>query len=260
METAVRLLASDRARFGGIPLDTLSMEATLARLETFLESRTGHQIATVNLDFIVRAQRDLWLKAILNRTAMNLVDGTPLVWALRALGHAIPERVAGSDLVPRLLARVAQTSHRVYLLGGSPEVGAQAARRMIARYQGLRLCGVDSPPWAPVQAIDREVVDRVQRAAPALLLVAFGNPKQEYWLDLHLPELGVPVAIGIGGTIDFLAGRRRRAPRWMRRCGLEWVTRLAQEPVRLAPRYAGDLIAFAGLFRHERRARRTVHG
>jgi N-acetylglucosaminyldiphosphoundecaprenol N-acetyl-beta-D-mannosaminyltransferase len=252
--------ANARPSFGGIPLDTLGVKACLARLETFLEGSVSHQVATVNLDFIARAQRDRWLRAILNRTALNLVDGAPLVWALRALGHAVPERVAGADLVPLLLDRLAQTRHSVYLLGGTPEVAGEAARRMVARYEGLRLCGVDSPPTGPVETIDREVVSRVRRAAPALLLVALGNPKQEYWLDLHLPELGVPVAIGIGGTVDFLAARRRRAPRWMRRCGLEWLARLAHEPTRLGPRYANDLLAFIDVFTREQWARRVAHG
>jgi len=236
------------------------MDATLDRLEELLESRSGHHIATVNLDFIVRAQRDMWLQAILNRTAMNLIDGTPLLWALRALGHPVPERVAGADIVPRLLARLAKTGHTVYLLGGRPEVSREAARQMVSRYEGLRLCGVDTPPERSVELMDGAAARRVADAAPAVLLVAFGNPKQEYWLDLHLPELNVPIAIGIGGTVDFLAGSRWRAPRWMRHVGFEWLARLTQEPVRLGPRYARDLVTFARLLTRERIAKGAVHG
>ncbi len=241
-----------RPRFGGVPLDPLTMAGALERLEEILESRTPHQVSTVNIDFVVRAQRDRWLMGILNRTAINLIDGMPLVWALRALGHAIPERVAGSDLVPLLLRRLALTGRPVYLLGGAPAVTAQAASRMLSDYPGLRLCGVESPPRRPVEAFDPETIARIQAAAPSLLLVALGNPKQEYWLDLHLSELQVPLAVGIGGTVDFLAGSRRRAPVWMQRWGLEWAMRLAQEPVRLAPRYARDSLIFAGLFYRER--------
>jgi len=249
-----------RPRFAGVPLDLLTADEILDRIEEFVDSPVGHQIATINLDFIVRAQDDMWLQAILNRTAMNLVDGTPLLWALRALGYTVPERAAGADLVPRLLARVAKSGHPVYLLGGRPEVAFEAARRMVTRYPGLRLCGVDAPSERGVELMDRDTARRVADAAPAILLVAFGNPKQEYWLDLHLSELNVPVAIGIGGTVDFLAGYRWRAPRWMRDAGLEWLARLAQEPVRLGPRYARDLVAFAGILTRERIAKGAVHG
>lgn len=259
MERAIKQLAS-RPRFAGVPLDPLTTDQILDRFEEFVESSVGHHIATVNLDFIVRAQRDSWLQAILNRTAMNLIDGTPLLWALRALGYAVPERVAGADLVPRLLARVAKSGHRVYLLGGRPEVAYQAARLIVARYPGLRLCGVDAPPKRDVELMDGDTARRVTDAAPAVLLVAFGNPKQEYWLDLHLSELNVRVGIGIGGTVDFLAGHRRRAPKWMRDAGLEWLARLAQEPVRLGPRYARDLVAFAGILARERIAKGVVNG
>jgi N-acetylglucosaminyldiphosphoundecaprenol N-acetyl-beta-D-mannosaminyltransferase len=251
---------SSRPRFGGIPLDTLTMDATLGRLDEFLESSNGHHIATVNLDFIVRAQRDMWLRAILNRTAMNLVDGTPLLWALRALGCPVPERVAGADIVPQLLARLAKTGRAVYLLGGRPEVAREAARRMLSRYEGLRICGVDTPSERAVELMEGVTARRVAAAAPAVLFVAFGNPKQEYWLDLHLAELNIPIAIGIGGTVDFLAGSRRRAPRWMRHAGLEWLARLAQEPVRLGPRYARDLVTFARLLTRERIAKGAIHG
>jgi len=256
----VRPPAPERPRFAGIPLDILSMDATLANLERLVESGRSNQVATVNIDFVVRAQRDPWLKAILNRTAMNLVDGTPLVWALRTLGHPVPERVAGSDLIPRLLGRIAPTRHSVYLLGGTPSVAKAAVQRIRARYPGLQMAGVDTPPSRPVEGIDAETVGRIRRARPSLLLVAFGNPKQEFWLDLHLAETEVPLALGIGGTVDFLAGRRRRAPRWMQRCGLEWTVRLAQEPARLGPRYLRDSVGFARLLMRHHLAPGGLHG
>jgi N-acetylglucosaminyldiphosphoundecaprenol N-acetyl-beta-D-mannosaminyltransferase len=252
--------ADTRAVFAGVPLDLVNMDNALRRIETALDGAGAFQVATVNLDFVVRAQTDPWLKAILRRTSMNIVDGMPLVWALRALGYPIQERVAGADLVPRLLQRMARSGHGVYLLGGSPTALAAASSRLRASLPGLRLVGADCPPVRPVEGLDPRIADRVRRAAPSLLLVGFGNPKQEYWLDLHLGELDVPVAIGVGGTIDLLGGRRRRAPSWMQRLGLEWVMRLIQEPVRLGPRYARDSWVLARLLPHELAARGGSHG
>ena len=227
------------------------MADALDLMQTAMESEGAHQVATVNVDFVVRAQADRWLNAILHRTYLNLVDGTPLVWALRAFGNPVSERVAGSDFVPPLLARAAREGFPVYLLGGTESSAERAANKILTAYPGLRLVGVDAPPRAPIERLDPGTVARIRAAAPKLLLVALGNPKQEYWLDLHLEETGVPLGIGIGGTIDFLSESRQRAPHWMRRAGLEWTARLFQEPVRLGPRYARDSVGLAQIVLQE---------
>jgi N-acetylglucosaminyldiphosphoundecaprenol N-acetyl-beta-D-mannosaminyltransferase len=153
----------------------------------------------------------------------------------------MPGRVAGADLVPALLAEAAQSNGRVFLLGGEGGVAMAAAARLSERYPGLVVAGTYEPPRASVDAMDNgEILARIAAAAPDLLLVALGHPKQERWIDLHRDQLQVSVAIGVGCVFDLIAGRASRAPRWMQDAGLEWLYRVAREPGRLVGRYLTD--------------------
>src|SRR5262249_32142031 len=173
-----------------------------------------------------------------------LCDGTPLVWASRLLGQPLPERVAGADLVPELIRLSARRKHRLFFLGATEDSAVQAVANVHARYPHLEIAHY-SPPFRPLHEMDHaEILKRIRAAEPDVLLVAFGCPKAEKWIAMHYRDLGVPVAIGVGATIDFLAGRVKRAPVWMQRSGLEWVFRLIQEPRRLCGRYAKDLWVF----------------
>jgi N-acetylglucosaminyldiphosphoundecaprenol N-acetyl-beta-D-mannosaminyltransferase len=236
----------------GVPIDDLDVPEALARIEEFIcEGRaTGatHQIATVNADFVIKAQEDPELRVILQEADMATADGMPLVWGARLLGVRLPGRVTGADLVPALAAVAAEKGYSLYLLGGSPGVPARAAEVLRARYPTIRIVGAVAPPFAPVLNIDPALVEDIRNAQPDILLVAFGNPKQEKWIAMHAPELGVPVMMGVGGTLDFIAGVTRRAPEWMQRSGLEWVYRLVQEPRRLWRRYMVDLAGFGYFF------------
>ena len=190
-------------------------------------------------------QRDDNLRSILGHADLVLCDGKPIVWASRLLGGGLPARVAGSDLIPRLLKRAEEKGWRVFLLGGSPEVGSDAARLVAAAYPALGELAHYSPPFRPLDEMDdADIIARVHAAKPDLMLVCFGCPKQEKWIARHRLALAVPVMIGAGATIDFLAGRMARAPVWMRRSGMEWLFRLLQEPTRLAKRYADDFLHF----------------
>jgi N-acetylglucosaminyldiphosphoundecaprenol N-acetyl-beta-D-mannosaminyltransferase len=236
----------------GVPIDNMTMEEALARCDAMVaEGRaTGrtHQIATVNADFVVNSLHDPELRRILQEADMATADGMPLVWASRLLGGAVPGRVTGADLVPALAERAAAKGYSIYFLGARPGVAAQAAEILTARYPGLKVAGVYSPPPASVLEMDRAVFERVAAARPDILLVAFGNPKQEKWIRMYAPELRVPVCIGIGGTLDMIVGVTKRAPLWMQRVGLEWLYRLAQEPRRLLKRYTHDFGYFGYFF------------
>src|SRR5262249_14590379 len=153
-----------------------------------------------------------------------------IVWSSRFFGRPLPERVAGSDIVPALFARASATRPlSAYLLGGAPGVGERAAAALGRDYPHLRIAGLDSPPggFERDEAENRAVVERINRARPDLLLVGLGCPKQELWTERNQRELDVPVALCIGGTIDFLAGEQPRAPEWMRKSGIEWFHRMA---------------------------------
>ena len=232
----------DRVMIAGVPVDRVGMPGALSLLRTALEERRQTQVATVNVDFLVCAQRNPELRAVLAGCEVNVADGAPVVWLSRLLGRPVPERVAGTDLVPGIAGEAARGGFRVFLLGGEGGVAGIAARRLAREHEGLNVVGWVEPPRAPLELLDSQsIVAAVKQAQPDVLLVAFGNPKQELWIAQHrhlLPD--VSVLIGVGCVFDLLAGRARRAPRWMQRCGLEWLHRLAGEPRRLARRYLND--------------------
>lgn len=229
----------------GVPFDHVTVGETIARIDAMIASRKPHYVVTANVDFLVQARRDVELRRILLEADLVLCDGTPVLWASRWLGNALPERVAGSDLAPALIHSAAQKGHRIFLLGAAPGVATEAEARLKQRYPALKVVGTYAPPFSRLLEMDHdEITRRVREARPDILLVSFGCPKQEKWIAMHHRALGVPVAIGVGATLDFLAGRIKRAPTWMRHTGTEWVFRLLQEPRRLFRRYATDFIHF----------------
>lgn len=236
----------------GVPIDDLTMAEALDRLEAFVEigrsSGKCHQVATINADFVVKALADPELRYLLQEADMATADGMPLVWGARRLGVPLRERVAGADLVPALAARAAEKGYSLYLFGAGPGVAEKAAQVLQEQYPNLRIAGVASPPYGSVLEMDRAYLDEIKAAKPDVLLVAFGNPKQEKWIGMYGREVGVPVMIGVGGTLDLIAGKLKRAPEWMQRVGLEWLYRLIQEPGRLWRRYVVDLGGFTTFF------------
>jgi N-acetylglucosaminyldiphosphoundecaprenol N-acetyl-beta-D-mannosaminyltransferase len=249
----------------GVTFDRVSLAQALARIEEMVTSRQLHYVVTPNVDFLVQAQRDVELRRILFDASLVLCDGTPLLWVSRLLGNPLPERVAGADLVPRLIEMAPDRAWRLFFLGGAPDVTSQAVLSLRKKYPGLTVAGHYSPPFRPLLEMDNdEIARRIRAAKPDLLFVSFGCPKAEKWIAMHYRSLDVPVIIGVGATIDFLAGKVKRAPSWMQRAGLEWVFRLSQEPRRLLRRYAADLWHFSRgiavqcfcLQRRPRRARR----
>jgi len=230
----------------GVPFDHVTKLEAVARIAAMIATRRPHYVVTANVDFLVQAQHDVELRHILLEADLVLCDGTPLLWASRWLGRPLPERAAGADVVPLLIRSAADRGHRLFLLGAGPGVAADAAARLQAQHPDLVIAGHYSPPFRSLLEMDSaEIVRRVRAARPDLLLVSFGCPKQEKWIAMHVRQLGVPVLIGVGATLDFIAGRMRRAPVLMQRTGTEWLYRLAQEPRRLARRYGGDLVQFA---------------
>lgn len=236
----------------GIPIDDLTMAEALDRVGEMVANgrSTGrsHQIATVNADFVVKALHDPELRGILQEADLSTADGMPLVWGARSLGLHLEGRVTGADMVPALAERAAQKGYSLYFLGAAPGVAAQAAEILQTRHPNLKIAGVLSPPKGDVLDMDPTILDAVRAAHPDILLVAFGNPKQEKWIAMHRHDLPVPVMIGVGGTFDFIAGRIRRAPAWMQRVGLEWLFRLINEPHRLWKRYVVDIAGFSLFF------------
>jgi N-acetylglucosaminyldiphosphoundecaprenol N-acetyl-beta-D-mannosaminyltransferase len=229
----------------GVPLARLDMEATVEWIDRAVASRSPHQVATANVNFLALAQCDPEFLRILQAASLVTCDGMPLCWASRIQQSPLRERVTGADLVPRLCELAARRRYRVFFLGppGSTE---EAARRLRVRYPGLDIAGCESPPYGPIEAWDNAAYcARIREAATDLLLVGFGAPKQERWLAAHLAASGAPVGIGVGATFDYIAGRVRRAPRAAQAVGLEWAWRIAVEPRRLWRRYVRDAAVVA---------------
>jgi exopolysaccharide biosynthesis WecB/TagA/CpsF family protein len=227
----------------GIPFDNVTLEEAINRIVAMVASRCPHQIATANVDFTAKAFSDKELKEALLRSHLVVCDGMPLIWLSRLLRMPLPERVAGASMVPILLRKAEELKWKVFFLGGTPENLGMAAAAARLQHPNLHLVGAYSPPFAPLEQMNNnEILERIHAAAPDILFVAFGCPKQEKWIARHLHQLNVPVCMGVGASLDFIAGFKTRAPQWAQKSGLEWLFRLAQEPRRLFGRYSMDLL------------------
>jgi N-acetylglucosaminyldiphosphoundecaprenol N-acetyl-beta-D-mannosaminyltransferase len=217
-------------------------------IEEKIDEQGFHQVATANVDFVVHALYDQALQEMLCSCDLIVPDGMPIVWASRLMGSRLKERVSGVDLVPRLAELSARRGYGIYLLGASEKSSRRAAEVLQQRFPALRIVGRYAPPVSRLADMDHEeILSRIELAQPDILLVAMGHPKQEQWLAMHRHRLKVPLCMGVGASLDFIAGAVSRAPVWMQTSGLEWLYRAAQEPRRLAHRYFNDA---CGLARH----------
>ena len=232
----------------GLPINSLSADEAVDTLERLIQSGGTHQVCTMNVDIWLNALADPHLHRIVAGSSLVFPDGMPLVWASGLLGCPLAERVTGVDLVPRLAELSARKGYKIFLLGAKPGVADRASRLLERNYPGVQIVGTFAPDEDNLMRMDHtEILRKIHAVSPDILLVAFGNPKQEKWIWMHRKRLGVPLSMGVGGSFDILVGDTCRAPRWIQRCGLEWAMRFLQEPVRLGPRYLRD---FAGLVRH----------
>ncbi|MBI5493974.1 MAG: WecB/TagA/CpsF family glycosyltransferase [Deltaproteobacteria bacterium] len=232
-------MSVETLQLGPVPVHAVTMAQALDLILDRRASGVPGYVLTPNVDHVVLARQDASLAAAYRDVFLSLADGMPILWAARALGRPLPEKVSGSDLVVPLLERAAREHCSIYLLGGRAGSGPEAARRIAQRWPTLRIAGVDAP-FINATADDdasRAAFDRVVRASPDLLLVGLGCPKQERWIHRYSCLLPGTVSLGIGASIDFLAGAVPRAPAWMSRSGLEWLYRLSREPRRLWRRY-----------------------
>jgi N-acetylglucosaminyldiphosphoundecaprenol N-acetyl-beta-D-mannosaminyltransferase len=243
----------------GMRIASVTMPEAVDRLLGWCRQPQGtacRYVVTPNVDHAVLFEEHAALRAAYADASLVLADGAPIILVSRILGHHLPERVAGSDLVPRLFDSCRQPL-RVYLLGAAPGVAETAAAKIHRRWSGVRVVGTYSPPlgFEHNRQENARIVSMIASASPDLLIVGLGAPKQELWVHRHRHELRTKVALCAGATIDFLAENRRRSPVWMRRAGLEWLHRVWCEPRRLAARYARDAWVFPQLvWREWRRA------
>lgn len=240
-----------RAKILGVPIDLITFDDLLGCIGQWVELDDGlHQICTVNPEFIIIAQQDAAFYQVLHRADLCAADGVGVVLALRLRGIRVPQRVTGSDGVPMIAERAAQLGWRIYLLGAGPGIAEQAAQILTARYPGLQIVGTYAGSPQPDEAAD--IIGRVNAAEPDILLVAYGAPAQDQWIDRYRADLRVKVAMGIGGSLDFVTGKVKRAPRFMQRMGLEWLYRLYLQPWRWRRMLRLPIFATQAMIRGER--------
>ena len=219
----------------GCALDCVTLEGAVAQVDRAIARRRPLQHVAINAAKIVRLQHDATLREAVEACELSTADGMAVVWASRLLGHALPERVAGIDLMEGVLDLARRRGYRVYLLGARPQVVDAAAEAIRSRYPGIEIAGRQHGYFSPND--EEAVVEDIRAADPEILLVALETPAKELFLFRARERLSVPFAMGVGGAFDILAGERRRAPHWMQSAGLEWLYRLRQEPRRMARRY-----------------------
>jgi N-acetylglucosaminyldiphosphoundecaprenol N-acetyl-beta-D-mannosaminyltransferase len=222
-----------------VRINAVQIGQVVERMKGWIRERDGcHSIAATSMHGIVEAQHDSSFKEILNSTDLVVPDGMPLVWLGRHQGHLLRRRVYGPDLLLTFCEESAKKGYRHFFYGGEPGVAERLGASLKARFPGLNVVGMCSPPFRQLSANEEEeMIGMIGRAAPDVLWVGLGTPKQERWMHEHKGRLRVPVLVGVGAAFDMLSGRRKQAPRLLREHGLEWFFRLLQEPRRLWRRY-----------------------
>ena len=242
-----------RVEIMGIGVHPRTMDEAAGEVGGWIETGARRYVCVADGHSLIQASRDPALKAVFEDAGLVTTDGMPLVWLSRRSGFPRAERVYGPDLMLELCARSEARGWRHFLYGGTDAVLDGLAGNLRAQFPQLRICGRYAPSFRPLdEAEDRAVVAMIERAAPDIVWVGLGAPKQEKWMAEHRPKLAAPVLIGVGAAFDFHSGAKRQAPLWMRRSGLEWLFRLASEPKRLGRRYAMVVPRFLWLIVRQR--------
>lgn len=226
---------SPRLELFGAPVDPVSLSEAVQWVETLVDTGGRGQHAALNAGKIVRFEREPQLLEAIRGCDLVTADGKAVVWAARLFGRTLPGRVAGIDLMQALLGLAERRGFRVYLLGARAQALAAAEAEIVRRHPRIVIAGRHHGYFGPEG--EDAVVAEIAAGKPDLLFIALETPRKELFLARHRDRLPVPFAMGVGGSFDVLAGRRRRAPLWMQHAGLEWLFRFLQEPRRLGRRY-----------------------
>jgi len=224
-----------RVYLQGIGIDAVNLAQLLDRVLTYVTESHPRQVAYVNTHCMNIAHQDAAYRAFLRRADLVYSDGIGVIWAARLLGGYLPARLTGADWIEPLAARCAAAGVRLFFLGGRPGVAGRAAERLRQRFPSLSVVGTHHGHFAAEAT--PAIIAQINRAAPHILLVGMGTPRQELWMDQHRAELQVPVTWAVGALLDFVAGQEPRAPAWMADHGLEWLFRFLVNPRRMWRRY-----------------------
>jgi N-acetylglucosaminyldiphosphoundecaprenol N-acetyl-beta-D-mannosaminyltransferase len=249
------LLKSKRMKFLNTYIDNITMDETLESINNLIMDGGYHYIVTPNVDHIVKLEKDIEFQNVYKEADLILTDGMPLIWISKLIKNPIKEKISGSDLFPKVCELAAKRKYTVFLLGAEEGIADKAARNLKNKYDGLEVVGTFSPKFGFEKDEDEinNIIDIVNKAKPDILCVGLGAPKQEKFIYKYKNRLKVPISLAIGASIDFEAGKVKRAPRWMQRSGLEWFYRILMEPRRMFKRYFIDAIGITSIFFEYRR-------
>jgi len=219
----------------GCNFDEVDNEAAVKWSENWLDRDQSGYITTVNVAILMMMRTDKFLKHFIKNSALVVADGLPIIWLSKLMGTPLPERVAGIDFIQDIVRYAAENGKSVYLFGAKPKTVKKVAARLQHENPKLILAGVDDGYYSKDEEADR--VKKVRESGADILIVAMGVPRQEKFLGNNWDELGVKLAIPVGGSFDVIARETKRAPMWMQNSGLEWFYRMCQEPRRLFKRY-----------------------
>ncbi len=232
----------NRMKFMNSYIDNVTRDEAIVHIEKCIQKRKIGHVMTPNVDQIVRMEKDTYFKEICDNAELLLTDGHPLLWISKWYGHPIKEKICGSDLVPYLCEIAAKKGYSVFWLGAAPGVAQRAAVKLRERFPNLNVAGVYSPPLGFEK--DKEEIEKINQmlldSHADMLFVGMGVPKQDIFIYENMDKYQIPMSFSVGGTIDFIAGEQKRAPRWIRQIGFEWMYRLFSNPKRMFKRYIVD--------------------
>lgn len=235
----------EKADILGCRVDLITAEEAVGGVKDIIDRGRPAHIITLNAEIVYQAQTNQSLQAIINSADLVTPDGIGIVWGGRKLGFDIKERVTGIDLFYRLCEEAPKQGWKVYLLGSAPGVAEAAASQLTAIYPGLQVGGTHHGYFTEEDM--PTMLQEIRQVAPHILFVALGAPKQEIWIKKYKEQIQVPACIGVGGSLDVIAGHKKRAPEWMIKFNLEWLYRLLAEPSRwqrqlVLPKFAGLIL------------------
>lgn len=247
-----------RTQIFNLLFDNMTLDEAAESIQSLIGRKKSSYVVEVNTDVAVKAEYDDELSSAILGSGLTFADGKPIIWISRLYRRPLKERVAGSDLIPKLFDLSIENDWNVFLLGGAEGVAEEAAKRMRENYPGIHIVGTYAPPFGFESDKEelRKINSRICDSGADLVIACFGCPKQEKWAAENYRKCGHAVIVCGGGTIDFLAGRIQRCPKWMADHGLEWFYRFTREPKRLFKRYFIDdpkILRMVWKYREQRR-------
>lgn len=230
-------------------VNNLDMSETISAIEQMIASDKKSYIVPINVDVVMKIEKDPYLKRIVDNADMVLVDGQPLIWVSKMHKTPVKAKISGSDLVPELCKVAAEKGYSIFIIGGKDGIAKQAKHKLEREFPEINIVGTYAPPVGFERNIPEitKINKMVSEAKPDLLIVCFGCPKQETWIFENIEKYNAKVSVCAGATVDFISGNVKRAPRWMSDHGLEWFYRFLREPKRLFKRYFVDDVKILGL-------------